>query len=213
VAEKPVKTPDKFLIEPGKPLGYVFAKRARDDRSFGNWRESIRPMSNPRFLDALELATLAFRRWRDADSKGRVANYAQEIQEFKQDNPYAEVSVLVLVRALWMKRKPTVGLCYFRRTWCNNIFIEILTRHPAFVNRGTKEGAIRGVGTALLYFVTSVALALDANVIWGEATQNSAKFYQDVFKKSEMTDLIFLTKEEYTEFVERVSLELRERTK
>ncbi len=193
---------EKFPIDPGKSLQFSFAKQNRDDRAFRTWRRSARLTSKPKFLDALELTTIAFRRWKDADVKGRVANDLGEIKDLIQDNPHAEVAVLILVRAHWLRRRPVVGLCHFRRTWCNNIFIDYLTRHPSLFQRH-REKPVQGVGTSLLYFVASVAREIGAKRIWGEATQNSAQFYKHVFEKTEITDLIFLSKKDYNGFLTR----------
>lgn len=187
-----------FALPSGNVLQFSFATR-RDDLTFRRWTKSARRGSNPRVIDALELATLCFRRWREEAVKGRVANSFGDIQDFIQDNPRAEVAVLVLAKASWLRGSSLVGMCHFRRTWCNNIYIDFLTGHPRLVSKKSL-----GVGTALLYFVTSLAADIDAGVIWGEATQNSHLFYRRVFGVEDINDLIFLHKAEYMAFRNRI---------
>jgi hypothetical protein len=196
---------DKFPMDAGRSLEFVFAKR-RDDRAFRKWLKSAPPASNPKVLDAMELGTLAFRRWREAVTKKRVADCVDDIKDYIEDNPHAEITVLILVRAPWLKGRNLVGLCHFRRTWCNNIYIDFLTKHPSLIGR--HKEAVRGVGTALLYFIACVAADIKAGTVWGEATQNSAKFYRKVFEKPEIKDLIFLDEKDYTAFRNRVSSDL-----
>jgi hypothetical protein len=188
-----------FALPTGKNLEFVFATK-RDDMLFRRWAKSARRGSIPRVVDALELATLSFRRWREECVKGRIANSFDEIQEFIQDNPHAEVAVLILAKAPWLRSGSLVGLCHCRRTWCNNIYIDFLTVHPRLV----RSKSVRGVGTALLYVVTSLAAKLDAGVVWGEATQNSHKFYRRVFGIEDIRDLILLGKTEYMAFQSQV---------
>ncbi len=187
-----------FALRSGQTLQFAFAAR-RDDLAFRRWAKSAPRSSKPRVIDALELATLCFRRWREEKVKGRVANSFDEIQELIDDNPHAEVAVLVLAKAPWLGGGTLAGLCHFRRTWCNNIYIDFLTGHPRLVDQ---KGL--GIGTALLYFVTSVAADINAEVIWGEATTNSHKFYRRVFEVPDIKDLILLPKAQYTAFWKKI---------
>src|SRR5579872_4858778 len=112
-----------FKLPTGNQLQFSLATK-RDDVTFRRWARSVRHGSNPRVIDALELATLCFRRWREEKVKGRVANTVEEVQDFIEDNPRAEVAVLVLAKADWLPGGSLGGLCHFRRTWCNNIYID-----------------------------------------------------------------------------------------
>ncbi len=197
---------EEFPVAPGKLLKFVFATR-RDMKGLQSWKEAVRGKNNPILLDAVELATIAFRRWREAKAKGRVANSIQEIKDFIQDNPHAEVAVLVLAKAPWLRKRTLLGLCHFRRTWSNNIYIDLLTSHPLIARN--LDSPVRGVGTALLFFVSSVAGEVGAKAIWGEATQNSAHFYRKVFGRSDIKDLINLSEAEYTAFKKRIEEKLQ----
>lgn len=190
---------ETFLIDVNRELRFGFAKR-RDDQAYRKWLKSANLGSNPNMMDAAELATLAFRRWREAVAKKRAATCRKDITDIITDNPHAEVTVLVVVKAPWLRNKP-VGFCHLRRTWCNNIYIDFLTVHPAHL------GKLSGVGTALLYFVSCLAAEIGAEVIWGETTQNSVEFYRRVFNKPGTKDLILLEKSDYTSFMDRIQVD------
>jgi hypothetical protein len=192
---------ERFRIDANKEFKFEFAKQ-RDDQLYRRWLKSAKLGSNPNVIDSAELATLAFRRWREALAKKRVANCIQDVVDFIRDNPHSEVSVLVLIKAPWLRNKKPVGLCHVRRTWCNNIYIDFLTVHPAVLAIPRRK--VPGVGTALLYFVSCLAKEINAETIWGEATQNSVEFYRKLFNKPSTKDLIFLERRDYAEFIDRV---------
>lgn len=193
--------PEDFPVAPGKNLKFVYATR-RDTKGLQSWRDAVHGKNNPILLDAVELATLAFRRWREAKTKGRVASSIQEIKDFIQDNPHAEVAVLILAKAPWLRKRTLLGLCHFHRTWANNLYIDLLTSHPLIARN--LHSPIRGVGTALLYFVSGVGAEIGAKAIWGEATQNSAHFYRKVLGRSDVDDRFYLSETEYLEFKSRI---------
>lgn len=194
-----------FPVAAGKPVKFVFAT-PRDSKGTQSWKEAVRKRRNPILLDAVELSTMAFRRWREARSKGYVASSVQEIKDFVQNNPHAEVAMLVLAKGPWLKKRNLLGLCYFRRTWSNNIYLDVLTSHPLLARNLTSP--VRGVGTALLYFVCCVAAEIGAKAIWGEATQNSACFYRKVFGRNDIDDRIYLDEAAYKEFKKRIEAKL-----
>ena len=130
--------------------------------------------------------------------KRRVADRLQDIKDLIQDNPYAEVAVLILVKVPWLRRNNLAGVLFFRRTWCNNIFLEYLVVHPLYARN--PEGPVRGVGTAMLYFLSNIATEIDAGTIWGEATQNSAPFYRKMFGRKGIDDRIHLSRKTYKAF-------------
>ncbi|MCI0355933.1 MAG: GNAT family N-acetyltransferase [Acidobacteria bacterium] len=198
--------PSSFSIGGEKPLQYAYATK-RDERAFRSWVKSAETSSNPNVLDALELTTQAFRRWREEKAKGNLAESIEDIKDFIQDNPHAEVGQLVLARATWLKNGTLVGLCHFHRTWSNNIFIDFLAMHPRLVRKRTMPA--RGVGSALLYYVACVAAEIDAGAIWGETTQNSAPFYRRAFNRQDLKDMIYLNREEYMAFKTRIEERLR----
>ena len=174
------------------------------------WRKSVAGEASPIKLDAVELADLAFLRWDEARGRQRAASSLEEIQEFIQNNPHAEVAVMILAKAPWVRKKQLntlVGLCTLRRTWANNIFIDFLSAHPRLTRN--PRSPIRGAGTALMYAVATVGAAIKAKAIWGEATQNSAPFYAKLFGRQDMKDLLYLAEGDYLAFRSKVEENLR----
>jgi hypothetical protein len=194
----PSGVPGVFRLRGGTLLKFVFAN-PRNVRALKSWAKSIHPdEANPLKLDAVEFSTLASRRWREEKAKRRVANSIQELKDLIQDSQQAEIAVLILARAPGIRGSAFVGLCHFRRTWCNNLCVDFLTAHP-LVARNPKS-RLHGVGTALLYFVMCVAIEIKASAIWFETTQNSAPYYRSVFKRPKIRDLVLLTRKQYTAF-------------
>jgi len=123
---------------------------------------------------------------------------------------------LLVARPIWTNSRhlAVLGLCNFRRTWCNNIVLDYLTVHPAIVRRLPKHAKnapppIRGVGLALFYFLSTLAVELNVGTIWGEATQNSAVRYQVWFQQPDLNDLIRLTDEDFKNFIRRTETKER----
>ncbi|MBI3490885.1 MAG: hypothetical protein HY047_03705 [Acidobacteria bacterium] len=200
---------DSYPLDDKRHITFVAAAR-RDSKMLKAWDEAARGESNPIRRDAADLAHLAFRRWREARAGLYVASTLREIQASTQNNPYAEVAVLILAKGEFLRNGRLAGLCFFRRTWCNNILIDFLAVHPLLAQN--PDAPVRGVGFALLYFVAHVAESLRARAIWGEATQNSAKFYAGIFKKR-VRDLFYVTQLKYVAFRSELEAKLRERSK
>ncbi len=161
---------------------------SRDAASFAKWSRKFKPGPHPLSVDAHEFASLAFRRWREGRAKGRALENLKDLNDFIQDNPHCEVSILVLAKATWMNRQ-TVGICHFRRTWCNHLCIDYLTFHPRLVHK-----RIPGIGTAMLHFVCTVAEQIESDCIWFETTQNSVKFYRKLLNDQTLTDVVLVRK-------------------
>ncbi len=194
-----------FPVASGKVVELAYAtaeKRQALGRAVRRWGDALRSGANPVKLDAVELANLAFRRWCEGLSKRRIAGTLQDIKDHIQDNPHAEVSVLLLARASWLRHRSLVGLCHFRRTWANNLFIDFLAAHPSIA--GERESPLGGLGTGMLHHIMVVAEEIHAGAIWGEATQNSVWFYRKIFERPEMGDLIYLAPPEYAAFRKKV---------
>ena len=202
-----------YPLKSGKSLKLMLATNEESQavsRALKRWRKSVAGEASPIKLDAVELADLAFRRWDEARARQRAASSLEEMQEFIQNNPFAEVAVMILAKAPWVRKKQLntlVGLCTLRRTWANNIFIDFLSAHPRITRN--PHSPIRGVGTALMYAVATVGAAIGARAIWGEATQNSAPFYAKLFGRQEMKDLLYLAEGEYLAFRSKIEENLR----
>jgi N-acetylglutamate synthase-like GNAT family acetyltransferase len=163
--------------------------------------QSFRPDYHPKDLDSFEYTALALRRWKEARAKHRAVTHFSDIGEFVRDNPNAEVSALILATAPGLTTGSTVGLAYIRRTWCNNVCIEFLTRHPKYA----RACPVKGVGTSLMHYICKIAEKLGASEIWAESTQSSVEFYRKAFERPELTDLMRIGREEYCKFIVRTA--------
>jgi len=172
-----------------------------DDLAFiERWEQAISLDRNPIRLDAVLFARLAVKRYRAHHRFETYATSVDEIGDFTRDNPQAEVANLVLLESNSPEFAPAIGVCHFRRTWCNNLVIDYLSVHPLLA-RPREQTPIKGSGTALLYFVSTVAIMTGAALLWGEATQNSCTFYQKAFHLDETKDLIYAPRKHVKEFV------------
>lgn len=68
------------------------------------------------------------------------------------------------------------GFCLFRRTWRNHLIVDLLAATPVASEK------IAGIGAGLVYFVASIGELIGAQFIWGEATEWSVGFYQQLFR-------------------------------
>jgi len=87
-----------------------------------------------------------------------------------------------------------LGFCLFRRTWCNHLLIDLLATNPS------EAGHVGRVGASLVYFVASVGDIIRAPFIWGEATEDSAPYYNWWFNTTTVDDLFRIDSAGYREF-------------
>lgn len=159
-----------------------------DVRQISNWR--VPRHSTAAVRDALEFARLASKRWRYYRRSIESISTIGDFKRVTRGNPRAEISFILLARADWFSRTVPMGLAQCRRTYCNNIVLEFLAVHPrALAGVG---GQVRGVGTGLVYSLAFLARALEVPLIWGEATEFSAPFYQHVFGLPIVSDHFFV---------------------
>lgn len=168
-------------------------------RALESWQKLVRSDPNPIARDAAELARLAYGKWAYYRSALEIGATLKDVVAKIRDNPNAEVAVLLLAKAPQLRdrriRMRIAGVCLFRRTWCNNVFIDFLARHPL--------DPVKGAGTALLCYVARIASVIDADAIWGETTQNSAGYYAKAFGEPEIKDLLYVGREKYQAFWKR----------
>jgi hypothetical protein len=89
--------------------------------------------------------------------------------------------------------------------------LDYLASHPFIVRPPDSYPAVvRGVGTALLYFLCSVAKRYGCDAVWGEATQGSCGFYRQVLKLDSVKDLIYAPSEKFLSFIDRTDANRRE---
>jgi len=180
-----------------REVDYVFASE-KDICLANSWSVPSKYKNKPRIRDALEFSKLAIKKWSYYQKHGCAAASAEDIREYIDDNPRNEIAVCVVARASWYKQSKILGICLFRRTWCNNLIIDYLTAHPLSGQNG--DNKISGIGSGLLYFVTNNAVEIKANRVWGEATHHSASFYQKVLALDSVTDLILAERNQVDTF-------------
>jgi hypothetical protein len=178
----------------------VFA--ARDDFDFiKGWKEKLGDDTNPYRKDAVDFADLAIQRY-DADSKiGQpYARSISDVSDHVSHDRECEVAGFALLKCDWFPDSNVLGICHFRRTFCNNLVLDYLSGHPFTVRPPENyKHLVRGVGTALMCFLSRVAVSLGCTYIWGEATSDSRKFYRKIFKLDSIEDLILVPRSNFTE--------------
>lgn len=161
-----------------------------DMRGLLRWRTSASGRSDPQVRDAMEFRKLATKRWRYYLKGNEAATSRGELKQAIRTNPSAEVGFLLMAKASWQPAIPALACCFCRRSWCHHLIVDFLAVHPK-VLAGT-HGRVRGVGTGMIYSLVRLADALGITTIWGEATKNSAAFYEKVLNLPEVTDHFFV---------------------
>jgi hypothetical protein len=180
--------PAEFIVKVGaNPQKVVveFATTVSDLSFIEKWRETLGANPEPKQRDAADFAALARERF-VADSKvGQLyLKTTDDLRDQIDRDPECEVGGLIL--------------CHFRRTWCNNIVVDYLANHPLTLS-GAEDAQhkVKGIGTALLCFVSRMALAASCEVVWGEATVISHTFYEYLFKVKAVKDLFVIPRENF----------------
>jgi hypothetical protein len=121
------------------------------------------------------------------------------------ENPNREVGCCVVLKCDWFPESEVIGIAHFRRTWKNRIILDYLAAHP-FIARKPPDypNTVRGVGSALFYFIAKVSQRYGCDYIWGEATANSWKFYKKILDLESVEDLIYAEREDFLKFISRM---------
>jgi hypothetical protein len=187
-----------------RPAQAIFA--GKDDLSFvQEWRNLLGDDANPRRIDAVDFAEIAVHRFEAHSAIEPYAKTIEDIGDHIENNPRCEVACLVLLKCNWFPDSKVIGVSHFRRTWNNRIVLDYLAIHP-FSARSPEnyQFIVHGIGTALLYFLCSIAKRYDCDAIWGEATQNSCGFYKKVLYLDAVADLIFAPRENFLRFIDKM---------
>lgn len=163
---------------------------ARDLETISHWRVPSQALHEPAVRDTIEFARLASKRHRHYIRSIPTASNVAEFRNLVHQNPLAEIALLLLVRASWFGRSPIIGLAQCRRTFCNHLFLEFLSVHPAIVGRFDPQ--ISGVGKGLVYGLAELAGQVAIPLIWGEATAHSAPFYSHILAVRRMDDRLVI---------------------
>lgn len=158
------------------------------------WRETLGTNPEPVQRDAVDLAQLARERY-FADSRVGQPYIAApgEVREHITHDPQCEVAGLMLLKCEWFPNSKIIGFCHFRRTWCNNIVLDYLAKHPLTLgNVRDEQHKVKGIGPALLCFLSRIAIDHACDQIWGEATSSSSDFYRRFFELDQVKDLFVI---------------------
>src|SRR2546430_13598659 len=168
-----------------KPVQMRFGNDS-DLAELRRWRSPARLRANPHVSDAVEYARLASKRWAYYHRNGETATTLLQLRTAIRRNPRAEVAFMLIARASWQAGLNLIGLAYCRRSWCHRLIVDFVAVHPHVVGR--LHGRIRGIGTGLFYGLIQIADTLGIEMIWGEATANSAPFYERILGAERILD-------------------------
>lgn len=182
-----------------------FARRD-DVTELSNWIRLVRREDPLVVQDTAEYAEIAAEKWRYSHKQGRLSDSIRLIEFLVEKNAVSEVASLLIVEASWLPKAKPLGFCYFRRSWSHNLLVDFLGTHPEVV-RG--EHPIRGVGVGLLFAVMWIGEKLKTGDLRGEATDQSARFYQRQFRDYGIQDEFRLSAAEQSIFLEKKRAEWR----
>ena len=91
---------------------------------------------------------------------------------------------------IWDSPISTLGIAHLRRTWCNHLFLEFLALHPQVLLRRREQ--VSSVGSAMLHQIVALAGQINAQCIWGEATEGSHEWYEERLAVQEVRDHFFI---------------------
>jgi hypothetical protein len=179
------------------------------------WRETLGTNPEPRQREAADLAKLAKDRYLADTAVGQTYIYdTAEVKGHIEREPECEIGGFILLKCDWFSEANVIGLCHFRRTWCNHISVDYLAKHPLTLGTKTEDRhKVGGIGPALLCFVCRIAVEHSCNLLWGEATSISHMFYEDFFSLGEgkVKDLFTVSQEQIAKGAER-NLDWRSKT-
>jgi hypothetical protein len=166
------------MTEQPKVAKAIFVERQEDCDFVHGWREKLGNDTNPYRKDAVDFADLASQRFFADSRMGQpYVRSMSDVADHVSHDPQCEVAGFVLLKCDWFPDSDVIGICHFRRTWCNNIVLDYLAGHPfAFRPPEGYEYGVRGIGTALICLLSRVATQQACGCIWGEATQTSRGF-------------------------------------
>ncbi|HBJ82354.1 MAG TPA: hypothetical protein DDZ88_00435 [Verrucomicrobiales bacterium] len=174
----------------------------KDIQAVKKWSVSPRLEKRPemkyRAKEACDLAQLAAKRWRYYRDSRTFATSLEHLQSLIATDPQGEFSFHLKVTAKWFPE--IMGAAMIRRTWCHHIMIDFLFVHPDISGRLLP---IKTVGVQMLQAICLVARELGCKRVWGEATLDSAPFYQNQLGK-EVEDHFSIEKTQMDELARRL---------
>ncbi|MGB2678037.1 MAG: hypothetical protein WAN12_13220 [Candidatus Acidiferrum sp.] len=207
VGDKPIQ--NEFIVETSTGARKVVVEfAAHKDLAFvDRWRETLGTNPEPKQRETVELAQLAKARYYADSGLGQpYIEAAEDMRAYIDGDPQCEIAGFSVLECDWFPGSKVIGLCHFRRTWCNNMVVDYLSNHP-LIQRHLEDPRykVRGIGTALLCFLSRMAIAHSCDLIWGEATHGSHTYYEHVFelKLESVKDLFVIPRTNFTKCANR----------
>ncbi len=139
--------------------------------------------------EAIEFTRLAAKRWRYYARAEEAAESLAGLRRGIRREPECEVAFILVAVLRQARRELALGLAYCRRTWCHHLALDFLALHPRAL---AQPGRMTGVGSGIVFGIVQLAQALQVARIWGEATRNSAPFYEKLLSVSPVEDLFII---------------------
>jgi hypothetical protein len=156
--------------------------------------------SSPAVRDAMEFTRLAAKRWRYYSQAGEAAESLARLRQVIRKNKYREVAFILIATTGFENHEIPIGLAYCRRTWCHHLALDFLALHPRTLERTRR---LNGTGSGIIFGLVQLAKVLNIPRIWGEATANSAPFYEKLLEISPVEDLFIIETMEMAAIVKR----------
>lgn len=150
--------------------------------------------------EAVEFTRLAAKRWRYYSRSGEAAESFAGLQRAIRRNPKCEIAFIMVATTRRVNRDVPVGLAYCRRTWCHHLALDFLALHPGAL---AQDWRVDGVGSGIVFGLVQLSKTLDIARIWGEATVNSAPFYEKLLEVSPIQDLFVIAAREMAAITKR----------
>ena len=185
-----------FHVEAGgefRPVKLLFATEA-EVRRVRAWRK-MTPTA-----DAAEFAALAAKRWFYYTREGATVASVNDMRAAIRRDSRAEVAFLLVACAEWAKRYKSLALAYCRRTWCHHLVLDFLAVRPALKH---ENQPISGMGAGVLFSLARLAEDFGMEMIWGEATASSARFYEKVLNIQPVKDLFIIERDTMRDIARR----------
>ncbi len=191
-----------FQIKVGGAIETALLRFA-DQKQLLRYHHSLGPFASQPLTavrEAVEFTRLAAKRWRYySRSDEAVASFAQLQRKIHRD-PKCETAFIMIAIVRQGKQDVPIGLAYCRRTWCHHLALDFLALHPRALEQARR---VRGVGSGMLFGLVRLANALDIPRIWGEATVNSASFYENLLAVQPVRDLFIIEAPEMAAIIKR----------
>lgn len=176
-----------------------FATKAELQR----YHQSLAPFareSSTVIREAVEFTRLAAKRWRYYSRTDEAAESFDQLRGEMRRDKKCEVAFIMVATIRQGRKQLPIGLAYCRRTWCHHLALDFLALHPRALNQTSQ---VSGIGSGIIFGLVQLAGALNIGRIWGEATVNSAPFYEKLLAVSPVRDLFVIETQEMAAITKR----------